>query len=96
MAGPLSGIGGLAQTPQITPQNQSNTQSNVREQDEQVKEQSNRVQAQQQAPVNSSQETETTFKNNLVQQNQSELRVANDEEQYDANTPRGSLLDIAV
>lgn len=92
MAGPLTGIGGQTQIPQAT-QSQSAAQNNqgVRQQEEQRETRPNEVQPQG-APTN---ETQNTAANNQETQRQEQFFASNDAE-VDPNSPRGSIIDIAV
>ncbi len=92
MAGPLTGIGGQTQIPQAT-QSQAASQNNqgVRQQDEQRETRPNEVKPQG-APTN---ETQHTATNNQETRRQEQFLASNDAE-IDPNTPRGSLVDIAV
>ena len=92
MAGPLTGIGGQTQIPQAT-QSQASSQNNqgVRQQDEQRETRPNEVKPQG-APTN---ETQNTATNNQETRRQEQFLASNDAE-VDPNTPRGSLVDIAV
>ncbi len=96
MAGPLSGIGAQTQSlvaAQAQQQSQQNNQG-VRQQDERREARANEVLAQN-AEVNVLQED-----TNITQerQRQEEFFAANAEnlENLDRNTPRGSLVNIAV
>lgn len=92
MAGPLTGIGGQTQIPQAT-QSQASSQNNqgVRQQDEQRETRPNEIKPQG-APTN---ETQNTATNNQETRRQEQFLASNDAE-IDPNTPRGSLVDIAV